>query len=214
MLSAFFPSTRSTPRPIRLNSTLVAIPDEARVHQQLTSLRESLTNARRELNSTALALQRESWTARSVPTLQGQLRQAHTQLAMLQQEHRRGSSRLRDTEVQKEGQQRSMLKLRSEFSAVQAELRRHREEVKLEKLLAHRAAEDSAHGWALLLLLLLLLLPIAGVLVTRRRQRQASRPTLHLPNLIAAHTRTIHTLVLRVPAQQGAEKTDGGPLPI
>ena len=163
MLSALFTRTTSRRAPIQLNSTTItAIPDEARLYQQLTSLRASLSTTRHELNSTAIALQRSTVT---VPTLQGQLRQAHTQLLMLQQEHRREAGRLHDTEVQRERQQRSMLKLRSEYSSVQAELRRHREEVQLEKQLARRAAEDSAHGWAVLLLLLLLAL----LLVKARR---------------------------------------------
>ncbi len=169
MFGALFPRpSRLDARraPIQLNSTTIpAVPDEARLYQQLTSLRASLSTTRHELNSTALALQRERSTARAVPTLQGQLRQAHTQLLLLQQEHRREAGRLHDTEVQRERQQRSMLKLRSEYSSVQAELRRHREEVQLEKQLARRAAEDSAHGWAVLLLLLLLVL----LLVRARR---------------------------------------------
>lgn len=159
MLSALFPRGASRRAPIRLNATLMtAVPDETRLNQQLASLRASLSATRHELNLTALALQRERSTARSVPTLQGQLRQAHTQLLLLQQERRREAGRLRDTEVQRERQQHSMLKLRSEYSSVQGELRRHREEAQLEKHLARRAAEDAAHGWAVLLLLLLLVL--------------------------------------------------------
>ena len=63
-----------------------------------------------------------------------------------------------------------MLKLRSEYSSVQGELRRHREEAQLEKNLARRAAEDAAHGWAVLLLLLLLVL----LLVRARRPTTTS----------------------------------------
>ena len=171
MLTALFPRGASRRAPIRLNATLMtAVPDEARLYQQLASLRASLSATRHELNLTALALQRERSTARSVPTLQGQLRQAHTQLLLLQQERRREAGRLRDTEVQRERQQRSMLKLRSEYSSVQGELRRHREEAQLEKHLARRAAEDAAHGWAVLLLLLLLVL----LLVRARRPRTTS----------------------------------------
>ena len=52
----------------------------------------------------------------------------------------------------------------------QGELRRHREEAQLEKHLARRAAEDAAHGWAVLLLLLRLVL----LLVRARRPTTTS----------------------------------------
>lgn len=167
-------SQRERAVPIKLNATRITPIDEASMHQELLGLRTALARERAALNATSQALLRERSLTRALPKLQGQLRQAHAQLVKAEQQARRNAASQQESIISAERHEHSLLRLHSEYASVQAELKKHREEVRLDRHRARLAQEDSAHSIAVLLMLLVLVLPLVGVqLMARKRRRQA-----------------------------------------
>ena len=160
--------------PIKLNATRITAIDEASMHQELLGLRAALARERATLNATSQALVRERSLTRALPKLQGQLRQAHSQLVKAEQQARRNAAAQQESTVSAERHGHSLLRLRSEYASVQSELKTHREEVRRDRHRVRLAQEDSDHGIAVLLMLLVLVLPLVGVqLAARKRRRKA-----------------------------------------
>ena len=168
------PPQRERAIPIKLNATRITPIDEASMHQELLGLRTALARERAALNATSQALVRERSLTRALPRLQGQLRQTHAQLVRAEQQARRNAAAHQESIVSAERHEHSLLRLRSEYTSVQTELKKHREEVRLDRHRVRLAKEDSAHGTAVLLMLLVLVLPLVGVqLMARKRRRLA-----------------------------------------